>query len=277
MAARAALVEGPDPARVPQHDLLRQRRLRHPAGGADVLRQGRRPPDAAPSPRCSPASPPTRRSTTRPSIHARRRSGATTCCRRCSTRGRSPRAQLRNASTRAAAEGPRTSASPAPRDPGQYFVNYVKDQLIATYGAGRVFGGGLKVTSTIDLGAAGDRPQGDRERPQDARRARPRRSSRSTRARAPSGRWSAARTSARASSTSPTQAERQPGSSFKPIVLAIGAAAGHLAGDDVRLQAGRHRRRRPDLARHELRGRLPRPRRPDAGDGCRPTTRSTRS
>jgi penicillin-binding protein 1A len=35
--------------------------------------------------------------------------------------------------------------------PAQYFVNYVKDQLVAKYGAGRVFGGGLKVTTTIDL------------------------------------------------------------------------------------------------------------------------------
>jgi penicillin-binding protein 1A len=35
--------------------------------------------------------------------------------------------------------------------PAQYFVNYVNDQLVAKYGAGRVFGGGLKVTTTIDL------------------------------------------------------------------------------------------------------------------------------
>jgi penicillin-binding protein 1A len=32
-----------------------------------------------------------------------------------------------------------------------YFTNYVKDQLVARYGAGKVFGGGLKVTTTIDL------------------------------------------------------------------------------------------------------------------------------
>jgi penicillin-binding protein 1A len=32
-----------------------------------------------------------------------------------------------------------------------YFVNYVTDQLVARYGAGKVFGGGLKVTTTIDL------------------------------------------------------------------------------------------------------------------------------
>jgi penicillin-binding protein 1A len=46
---------------------------------------------------------------------------------------------------------------PAPveiRVPGTrapYFVNYVKDELVAHYGAGKVFGGGLKVTTTIDL------------------------------------------------------------------------------------------------------------------------------
>ena len=46
---------------------------------------------------------------------------------------------------------------PSPADirvPGTrapYFVNYVKDELVAQYGAGKVFGGGLKVTTTIDL------------------------------------------------------------------------------------------------------------------------------
>jgi penicillin-binding protein 1A len=40
---------------------------------------------------------------------------------------------------------------PDAEGPAQYFVNYVKDQLIEKYGAGRVFGGGLRVTTTIDL------------------------------------------------------------------------------------------------------------------------------
>ena len=35
---------------------------------------------------------------------------------------------------------------------GQYFVKYVKEQLIEAKGASKVFGGGLKVTTTIDLG-----------------------------------------------------------------------------------------------------------------------------
>ncbi|MBM2823012.1 MAG: penicillin-binding protein, family [Thermoleophilia bacterium] len=39
---------------------------------------------------------------------------------------------------------------PGTRGPAPYFLNYVKDELVAKYEAGRVFGGGLKVTTTID-------------------------------------------------------------------------------------------------------------------------------
>ena len=35
--------------------------------------------------------------------------------------------------------------------PAPYFTNYVKQQLIDRYGSGRVFGGGLRVKTTIDL------------------------------------------------------------------------------------------------------------------------------
>jgi membrane peptidoglycan carboxypeptidase len=40
---------------------------------------------------------------------------------------------------------------PGGQGPAPYFTNFVKDQLVAKYGAGRVFGGGLRVTTTIDL------------------------------------------------------------------------------------------------------------------------------
>jgi membrane peptidoglycan carboxypeptidase len=40
---------------------------------------------------------------------------------------------------------------PGTQGPAPYFLNYVKDQLVEQYGAGRVFGGGLHVTTTIDL------------------------------------------------------------------------------------------------------------------------------
>jgi penicillin-binding protein 1A len=41
---------------------------------------------------------------------------------------------------------------PGTRGPAQYFVDYVKQQLVDHYGSGKVFGGGLKVKTTIDLG-----------------------------------------------------------------------------------------------------------------------------
>ena len=40
---------------------------------------------------------------------------------------------------------------PGSRGPARYFLNYVQDALVQKYGAGRVFGGGLEVTTTIDL------------------------------------------------------------------------------------------------------------------------------
>ena len=46
---------------------------------------------------------------------------------------------------------PDTVRLPGTGGQAQYFVNYVKDQLVDKYEAGRVFGGGLKVTTTIDL------------------------------------------------------------------------------------------------------------------------------
>ncbi len=52
---------------------------------------------------------------------------------------------------RAALPVPEDIRLPDTQGPAAYFVNYVTDELIAEYGAGRVFGGGLKVTTTIDL------------------------------------------------------------------------------------------------------------------------------
>ena len=40
---------------------------------------------------------------------------------------------------------------PGTEGPAQHFVNYVKQQLIDQYGSSKVFGGGLKVKTTIDL------------------------------------------------------------------------------------------------------------------------------
>ena len=134
--------------------------------------------------------------------------------------------QLRNAS-RAPLPKPEDVRLPGTQGPGQYFVNYVKDQLIANpkFGAGRVFGGGLKVTSTIDL-----------ELQETAHRAI------ESVLKTPGGpaaalvaidpRTGAVRAMVGGSNfresqfNLATQAERQPGSSFKPIVLATALRQG---------------------------------------------------
>jgi len=132
--------------------------------------------------------------------------------------------QLRNAS-RAPLPRPEDVRLPGTQGPGQYFVNYVKDQLIAQYGAGRVFGGGLKVTSTIDL-----RLQETAHRAIESV------------LKTPGGPAAALvaidpRTGAvlamvggsnfrESQFNLATQAERQPGSSFKPIVLATALRQG---------------------------------------------------
>ncbi len=64
--------------------------------------------------------------------------------------GKITRADYRRAAD-AALPLPEDVRLPGTRGPAAYFVNYVKDQLVDKYGAGRVFGGGLRVTSTIDL------------------------------------------------------------------------------------------------------------------------------
>jgi len=46
---------------------------------------------------------------------------------------------------------PESIRLPGTEGPAQHFVNYVKQQLIDEYGSAQVFGGGLKVRTTIDL------------------------------------------------------------------------------------------------------------------------------
>ncbi len=114
---------------------------------------------------------------------------------------------------------------PGTRGPAPYFVNYVKDQLVAKYGAGRVFGGGLRVTTTIDL------------KLQEQARA-----AIESVLRNPDGPAAAlvaidpstgavkamfgGRNFRESQFNLATQAERQPGSAFKPIVLATAMREG---------------------------------------------------
>ena len=105
------VVQGGHPHQLPQHDLLRQRRLRRRVGGADVLRQGPQPhrlrraasTARAPrscsrgSPRCSPASSPRRAPTTRSRTRSPRSSGATSCCANMLQQGRLTRSEYDDA------------------------------------------------------------------------------------------------------------------------------------------------------------------------------------
>ena len=131
------------------------------------------------------------------------------------------------------------------RGPAAYFVNYVKDQLVEKYGAGRVFSSGLKVTTTIDL-----------ELQKSARKAietilrnptAPLHLLRRSRRRPGLyARCSAAATSARASSTSlrrrSASRARRSSRSFSPPRC---ARASHL--DRARVEADLHRCRRPGV------------------------------
>ena len=138
--------------------------------------------------------------------------------------GKITRAQFAEANS-AALPSPQDVHLPGKVGPAQYFVNYVKNQLIAKYGAGRVFGGGLKVRTTIDL-----------QMQKQARRAIEKV------LRNPDGPAAALvaidpRTGAvkamfggrnfrESQFNLAAQAERQPGSAFKPIVLATAMREG---------------------------------------------------
>jgi penicillin-binding protein 1A len=107
-----------------------------------------------------------------------------------------------------------------------YFVNYVKQQLIERYGhAPRVRRGPSTCQTTIDLRLQKLGPPGDPERAQGAERDRPRRSSRCGRhGRSP--RDVRRRQLPQSQFNLAVQGERQPGSSFKPFVLATALKQG---------------------------------------------------
>ncbi len=108
---------------------------------------------------------------------------------------------------------------PGTQGPAPYFVNYVKDQLIAKYGADRVFGGGLRVTTTIDLelqDLARKAIEKILKRDDGPAAALVAIDPRDGSVHAMFGGTNFRRSQFNLA----TQAERQPGSSFKPIVLA---------------------------------------------------------
>ena len=145
-------------------------------------------------------------------------------------------------------------------DAAPYFANYVTDQLVSKYGAEQ----GLRRRAQ---GHDDDRPRAPEDR---ARR-------RSTKVLPPSIGPTAALVSIDVHTGDvlamvggrnyhvsqfnlATQGERQPGSAFKPFVLAAALRDGISPGVDDGLAPGRDRRRRPGLERDQLRAREPRAR-----------------
>ena len=147
------LLEGPDPRELPQHHLLRPRRLRHRGGGQHLLRGpgraadrpagrgARRPhpeplalrPGGQPRGRPGPLGPGARRDG-RGGLDDRRRSARRRCTRRCSRRP---------ARRWACRPGPRASSSTASSTRCENKHGYDEQQIRA---------GGLRITTTVDKG-----------------------------------------------------------------------------------------------------------------------------
>ena len=100
------------------------------------------------------------------------------------TRGGSPTAERRRAEATPLPK-PEDVRLPGTQGPAPYFVNYVTDQLVDQYGdPKRVFGGGLEVTTTLDLELQEQAREAIEKVSRRIRTARRPRSSRSTRGRA---------------------------------------------------------------------------------------------
>ena len=164
----------------------------------------------------------------------------------------------------------RVASAPRRRDrsPGLkgrvgHFAEYVKQQLVPYYGSGEVFGGGLKIYTSIDLELQRLAHEAiDRWLPGPRARRRPRRHRPARRPRARDGRR-------RELPQEPVQ-PRRPGPA--PDGLGLQAVrphrrgrAGNLAADGLHLRADRHQPRRQALVGAQLRRLLPRVDRPPGG------------
>jgi penicillin-binding protein 1A len=131
---------------------------------------------------------------------------------------------------------------PGTQGEAPYFTNYVTDQLVAEYGAGKVFGGGLKVTTTIDLDLqlkARAAIESVLRNPDGPAAALVAIDPRSGEVKAMFG----GRNFRESQFNLAAQAKRQPGSAFKPIVLAAAMSEGispvtELESKPVSIDAG---------------------------------------
>ena len=186
-----------------------------------------------------PASP----SLVRPRAAPRRRPRAAraSCSTSSPTRAGSRAAEQRQADATPLPK-PEDVRLPGTRGPAPYFVNYVTDQLVAQYGAERVFGGGLEVTTTIDLDLQEKAREAIQKVLQESNG--PAAALVAINPRTGGVKAMFGGTNFRRSQFNlATQAERQPGSSFKPIVLASAfrqgiAPATRITSKPIEIDAG---------------------------------------
>ncbi len=264
--ARGRALQALDPAPVPQ-------RHSRTARSAGAPRSASRPPRSRSStstsrtststrPRCSPACPRRPRSTTRSATRRRRSSGATRCCDKMADNGYIAQAEAdrRPQSKLELKHGTRYTTR---REP--YFFDFVQEELIEKYGVGVVRRGGLRIHTTIDpklQEAARQAIAGQLYDPGDPSSAvvsiDP--ANGYIRAMASSGTYKDRTFNLAA------QGHRQPGSSFKTMVLTAAVRKGvDPDSTTLRLQAAqaRHARLRP-LVGQDLRQHLRRLDEPDA-------------
>ena len=289
------MVQGADPAQLPELDLLRQRRLRDRVGRADLLllqpRRLRQP--ARASRACAsvlqPARgraagrrwSPRRARTTRSSTRSRPSAGATSCCCACSSRATS-RAPIYD-DEKAAGRCPTRDDLTFPKEDTDYpyFTSWIKQQVVDQLGGGqqgaqRAFEGGLRVKTTIDSRLQTRRREGDRGTGCRTRRARAPRSSRSP-TRTAMVRAMVGGDNYGDRAVQPRHAGPAPARLLVQAVRARrGAAPGHQPAVDLGVEeADLHPQGRRALHGQQLRGRL---RRRDARSRTRrrsPTTPST--
>ena len=135
LPGRAALVEAEDPRGVPQHDLLRPPGLRRRGRRRGVLRRAREGPAAAAGRPARRHSCRTRRTTTRSGTRRRPSSGARSCSASCCSRATStPSSTASPTPSRCCRAGRPIGFPPEKKTIANYFVDYVRQQLINLYG-----------------------------------------------------------------------------------------------------------------------------------------------
>ena len=204
--------------------------------------------------------------TTRSSRDEVARAAATRCCRRCSTTGDITADAVPTGRSNAGSASSPASSTREIREP--YFFSYVRDQLIAEYGAATVRSGGLKRLHD-DRPAASSAPLRRRSRRRSTSRDDPAAALVSINPKNGAIRAMTAVMPGRArrtSSTSLSQARRQSGSTFKTFVLTAAVEQGinpdydllSLGAVPLPARSERRLRRRQLVVPGDLRPQLPR-------------------